>query len=432
MLNLSLDTVREQLSLLSEIEQRPLSYLEEKFRQGRLALPLNPRRPQTKLVGIGEGLSTKVNANLGTSRDRVNLDEELKKLAVAVEAGADTVMDLSTGGPLAEIRRRLLAACPLPFGTVPIYQALVETAERNQSIQEMDMERLFAIIEEQAADGVDFMTIHCGVTRQVLKQLEQSKRLMGIVSRGGSFLAKWMLHNQRENPLYEQFDRLLEIARKYQVVLSLGDGLRPGALADAGDSAQMTELVVLGELTSRAWEAGVQVIVEGPGHVPLHQVQSQIQWQKSLCHQAPFYVLGPLVSDIAPGYDHITAAIGGAIAAAAGADYLCYVTPSEHLGLPGPEEVKLGVIASKIAAHAADIAKGVPGAMQEDIAMSRARRCLDWEKQLELALDPVRARELLAKSNVIASGAKQPGSQETCSMCAEFCVLQEEHALKVD
>ncbi len=423
MLNLSPDTVREQLSVLSDLEQRPLDYLEEKFRQGRLVVPLNPRRSQTKVVGIGEGLSTKVNANLGTSRDRVNLDEELKKLAVAVEAGADTIMDLSTGGPLAEIRRQLLAACPLPFGTVPIYQALVETAEHNQSIQEMDMDRLFAIIEEQAADGVDFMTVHCGVTRQVLKQLEQSKRLMGIVSRGGSFLAKWMLHNQRENPLYEQFDRLLEIARKYQVVLSLGDGLRPGALADAGDSAQLAELIVLGELTKLAWEAGVQVIIEGPGHVPLHQVQSQIQWQKSLCHQAPFYVLGPLVTDIAPGYDHITAAIGGAIAAAAGADYLCYVTPSEHLGLPGPEEVKLGVVAAKIAAHAADIAKGVPGAMQQDIAMSRARRCLNWEEQLELALDASRARELLEKS---------PGSQETCSMCAEFCVLQGKHTLNAD
>lgn len=422
MTNLSLDPIREKLKSLSEIERRSVEYLTEKFTQGRLVIAANPVRPNTKITGIGEGLSTKINANLGTSRDRVDLDLELKKLEVAIEAGADTVMDLSTGGNLNDIRRQLLAACSIPFGTVPIYQALVETVSVKQSIRYLDAEKLFEVIEEQAADGVDFMTVHCGVTRKVLEHLDKNKRLMDIVSRGGSFLAEWMRMNNRENPLYEQFDRLLEIAKKYQVVLSLGDGLRPGALADAGDASQIAELRILGELTKIAWEAGVQIIIEGPGHVPIHQIKYNIELQKEICHGAPFYVLGPLVTDIAPGYDHITSAIGGALAASVGADYLCYVTPSEHLGLPGVEEVRQGVIASKIAAHAADIAKDVPGAMQRDIDISRARRNLDWDRQMQLAIDPVCASKLLERS---------PGSQETCSMCGEFCVLKEKKALSV-
>ncbi len=419
MSNLPLDLIRDKLLELSEIEQRPVAFLEEKFTKGSLVVAANPIRPNTRLIGIGEGLSTKINANLGTSKDRVDIGLELDKLEIAIKAGADTVMDLSTGGPLNEIRRELLAACTIPFGTVPIYQALVETVDSKKSVKDLDPEKLFEVIEEQAASGVDFMTVHCGVTRNVLAHLQKNKRLMDIVSRGGSFLASWILTNQRENPLYEQYDRLLDIARKYKIVLSLGDGLRPGALADASDPAQIAELIVLGELTKLAWEAGVQVIIEGPGHVPLNQIQSNVQWQKTLCHNAPFYVLGPLVTDIAPGYDHITSAIGGAIAASAGADYLCYVTPSEHLGLPGPDDVRQGVIASKIAAHAADIAKGVPGAIEKDIAMSKARRNLDWDKQLELALDPDTARKLLENS-------PGTGNKQTCSMCGDLCVLQDE------
>ncbi|MBI5788618.1 MAG: phosphomethylpyrimidine synthase ThiC [Candidatus Schekmanbacteria bacterium] len=410
------------LARLGEAEHRPLDYLKEKFSQGRIVISLNPKRPSTRITGIGEGLATKVNANIGTSGVRTDLSQEVKKLQAACDAGADTIMDLSTGGNLTAIRRHLLAECPIPFGTVPIYQVLVETINGQGSIKHMDPERLFDVIEEQAADGVDFMTLHCGVTRQVLEHLQKHQRVMGIVSRGGTFLAEWMLHNKQENPLYEQFDRLLKIAGKHKIVISLGDGLRPGALIDAGDQAQVAELEVLGELTKRSWEADVQVIVEGPGHVPLHQIQSSVQQQKAICHNAPFYVLGPLVTDIAPGYDHITSAIGGAVAGAAGADFLCYVTPSEHLGLPGVDEVRQGVTASRIAAHAADIAKGVPGAMDRDVAMSRARRSLNWDKQLELAIEPQRARTLLEKTH---------SNIQTCSMCGEFCVLKQEHSLAV-
>ena len=374
---------------------------------------LDPDR-SVKPVGIGRGLRTKINANIGTSRDHIDEEDELEKLQVAVDAGADTVMDLSTGGDLNRIRRRILEKSPVPVGTVPIYQAMVEAVEKNKTIKELDF--LFDIIEQHAVDGVDFVTVHCGVTRSVLEKLKKSRRLMNIVSRGGSFLAEWMLSNDRENPLYEQFDRLLEIAARHDLILSLGDGLRPGAIADATDAPQIEELMILGELTKIAWERGVQVIIEGPGHVPLNQIETNIRLQKKICQGAPFYVLGPLVTDLAPGYDHITGAIGGAIAAGAGADFLCYITPSEHLRLPTAADVQAGVIASRIAAHAADIAKGVPGARKQDDAMARARMALDWEEQIRLSLDPEKAKKIHQTNG--------ENKDETCTMCGEYCAIK--------
>lgn len=384
--------------------------------QGQVVIPgLKPSR-SVKAVGIGRGLRTKINANIGTSRDHIDEQEELVKLQVAVDAGADTIMDLSTGGDLTRMRRTILDQSPVPVGTVPIYQAIVKAVEQNKTIKTMSPDLLFDVIEEHAADGVDFVTVHCGVTRSVLEKLKSSKRLMSIISRGGTLLAEWMLLNNRENPLYEQFDRLLEIADRYDLILSLGDGLRPGALADATDAPQIEELMVLGELTQAAWEKGVQVIVEGPGHVPLHQIETNIRLQKEFCHGAPFYVLGPLVTDLAPGYDHISGAIGGALAASAGADFLCYLTPSEHLRLPSVEDVKVGVIASRIAAHAADIAKGIPGVRQQDDKMARARKALDWEEQIRLSFDPEKARRMHETSG--------KSKEETCTMCGEYCAIK--------
>src|SRR3989339_1566035 len=322
---------------------------------GSIVIPRNKNRALKKIVAIGRGLRTKVNANIGTSPEHVSLEEELSKLDAAIRAGADAVMDLSTGGNLAAIRRAILEKCPVCVGTVPIYQAACETVKKGMDVRQMDAEHLFAVIEEQAREGVDFMTVHCGVTRDVTAVLERQKRLVGIVSRGGALLARWIAANGKENPLYEQYDRLLEIAYRYDVTLSLGDGLRPGCLADANDGAQVAELSLLGELALRARRANVQVMIEGPGHMPLDEIQPHVVLAKRLGHNAPLYLLGPLVTDVAAGYDHITGAIGGAIAASAGADFLCYVTPAEHLSLPSVDDVYQGVIASRIAGHAADI-----------------------------------------------------------------------------
>lgn len=376
--------------------------------QGIIAVPFNPLHKNCKATGIGKGLRTKVNANIGTSVDYADSEEELKKLRAAIEAKADTVMDLSTGGNINAIRREILSVCSLPLGTVPIYQAALE--------DKMTVEGMFEVVEEQARDGVDFMTIHCGVTFESIGRLKKQPRLMEVVSRGGALMMKWILENKEENPFYKYFNRLLAISQKYDVTLSLGDGMRPGSIVDAGDQAQVQELVILGDLTKRAWEAGVQVIIEGPGHVPFDQIESQIKLQKEVCKGAPFYVLGPLPTDVAPGYDHITAAIGGTLAASAGADFLCYVTPTEHLGLPTPEDVREGVIASRIAAHCADIAKGIRGAKDWDREMSKARKELNWGKQIELSIDPAKARKIheLRKSN----------SVDVCSMCGEFCAMK--------
>lgn len=382
--------------------------------EGTIVLPANSHRQIKKPCAIGKGLRTKINANIGTSPDFNNIQTELEKLRVAEKYHSDTVMDLSTGGNISDVRRTILKESSIPLGTVPIYQAAVQSIEKHGSIVAMDVDDLFECIEEQVKDGVDFITVHCGITQGVVDRLRKQGRVTNVVSRGGAFLIGWMLYHQRENPLYEYYDRLLELAHAYDVTLSLGDGLRPGSLADATDRAQIEELVTLGELVDRARKAGVQAMVEGPGHVPLHQIVANVQMQKSLCKGAPFYVLGPLVTDVAAGYDHITAAIGGALAASAGADFLCYVTPSEHLGLPGIEEVREGVIASRIAAHAADLAKGVKGAWEWDREMSEARRSLDWEKQASLSLDPDKARKTHARLST---------SGESCSMCSEYCAM---------
>ena len=395
----------------------PAEKLRESVACGRSVVPRNRKRGEIRPVAIGEGLRVKINANVGTSRDRADIGVELEKMRVAVAAGADAVMDLSTGGPIDEIRRAILAECPVPVGTVPVYQAASDAASLRKSFVELSAGEFFDGILKQAEDGVDFMTVHCGVTRDALSRLVREGRRLDIVSRGGSLLAEWMAHNGLENPFFEQYDRLLEICREYDITLSLGDGLRPGCLADATDRAQVHELMTLGELTERAWARDVQVMIEGPGHVPLHQIAANVALQKRLCHGAPFYVLGPLVTDIAPGYDHITSAIGGAIAAWSGADFLCYVTPSEHLRLPTVEDVKTGVIASRIAAHAADVARGVPGAVDRDHRMADARRKLDWKAQIELSIDPDTARAM--------RGGSLPSVDEAvCTMCADLCAIK--------
>jgi phosphomethylpyrimidine synthase len=381
---------------------------------GEIVIPANVNHRNLIPCGIGKGLRTKVNANIGTSSDFCDLSTELKKLQTAIEFGADTVMDLSTGGDISAIRRALMRASTVPVGTVPIYQAGIEAIENRGAIVNMTVDEIFAVIEEHAKDGVDFVTVHCGVTQESLARLKKQGRKTDIVSRGGAFLIGWMLHNDKENPLYQYYDRLLDLALAYDFALSLGDGLRPGCLADATDRAQIQELIILGELVERAREAGVQAMVEGPGHLPLNQIATNVQLEKSLCRGAPFYVLGPLVTDVGAGYDHITGAIGGAIAAAAGADFLCYVTPTEHLCLPGVQDVKEGVIASRIAAHAGDIAKDIKGAQEWDEQMSRARKSLDWKTQAELSLDPELSRQIHAR--IPASGA-------TCSMCGKYCAM---------
>lgn len=358
-------------------------------------------------VGIGRGLLIKINSNIGTSMFNNDPAKELEKLAVSVRYGADTVMDLSTGGDIHAMRRTILKESRIPVGTVPVYEAIV----RCPDVAGLSEDDLLDSIRTHIQDGVDFITVHCGVTRSCIPLLE--KRIMGVVSRGGSFLIKWMLHHDRENPLFTRYDEILEMAREHDVCLSLGDGLRPGCLADATDAAQIEELKTLGRLAARARERGVQVMIEGPGHVPLHMIKENIELQKKYCDGAPFYVLGPLVTDCSPGYDHLTGAIGGALAATYGADFLCYLTPTEHLGLPELNDVIDGVIASKIAAHAADIARGIPGARDRDDAMSRARSNLDWEGMYAHAMNPERARAI----------RKQTGKdgEEVCTMCGDFC-----------
>ena len=409
----------KQAALMEGIEPGELS---TDIAQGLTVITRNIKH-DIRPLGIGRGLRTKINANIGTSKDRVSLDEEMQKLDVLIKYGADAVMDLSTGGPIKDIRRLLLGKSTIAVGTVPIYEAAAKAAENKGSISRMSIDELFSTIEEHAEDGVDFVTVHCGLTRKTIETLREDGRILDIVSRGGAFLVEWMIYNDRENPLYEYYDRLLEIAKKYDLTLSLGDGARPGCLADATDRTQIDELLTLGKLRDRAVEAGVQVIIEGPGHVPLNQVELNIKMQKEICKGAPFYVLGPLVTDIAMGYDHIAAAIGGAIAGAAGADFLCYVTPSEHIRLPNLEDVKEGVIASKIAAHAADIAKGIKGAIDIDIEMAKKRKALDWNGQIALSLDPERVKKW--RSEV------PPTESEVCSMCGEFCAIKTvENALK--
>ena len=409
--------ITEQMQIAAAAEGVPPEFIRAGLAAGNIVICHNIKHTNGIPLPVGTGLRTKINANIGSSSDDTDMQKELEKARIAVKYGADAIMDLSTGGPVDEIRRAIIAETSACIGSVPLYQAALDAVRvKKKAIVDMTVDDIFAGIVKHAEDGVDFITVHCGVTLGTVERMKNEGRIMDVVSRGGAFTIEWMKYNKRENPLFEHFDKLLEITKEYDMTLSLGDGFRPGCLADATDRAQIHELILLGELTQRAQDAGVQVMIEGPGHVPLNQIQTNIQLQKRLCHGAPFYVLGPLVTDIAPGYDHITCAIGGAIAAAAGADFLCYVTPSEHLRLPDVQDVRDGVIASRIAAHAADIAKGVKGAMDKDIAMARCRKKLDWEGQFALALDPDKARQFRADSPVSDHGA--------CTMCGEFCAYK--------
>ncbi|MGB2856810.1 MAG: phosphomethylpyrimidine synthase ThiC [Dehalococcoidia bacterium] len=408
-------TLSPQMRAVAEKEGIDPETVREMVAEGFVVIPANINHKRLEPCGIGKALRTKVNANIGTSSDYGDVNTELEKLQAAASAQADTVMDLSTGGDINAIRCAIIDSTSLPLGTVPLYQAGIEAINKWGSIVAMPVDHLFAAIQEQAEDGVDFMTVHCGVTLKAVSRLRQSPRVTDVVSRGGAFTIGWMLHNEQENPLYEFYDRLLDIARRYDVTLSLGDGLRPGSLADASDRPQIEELLTIGELVERSRAAGVQVMVEGPGHMPLDQIAANVQLEKLVCKGAPFYVLGPLVTDIGAGYDHITAAIGGAIAAAYGADYLCYVTPSEHLSLPDANDVREGVLATRLAAHAGDIVKGVKGALDWDLKMSLARKNLDWQEQIKLALDPGRATKARAQHDTSGSG---------CSMCGQYCAME--------
>jgi phosphomethylpyrimidine synthase len=410
-------TITKEMKEAALAESVSPEFIRDGLAAGNIIICHNIKHDNGRPLAVGKGLRTKINANIGSSADDLNIDKELEKARVAVKHGADAIMDLSTGGPVDEIRRAIIAETTACIGSVPIYQAALDAVRtKKKAIVDMTVDDIFEGIIKHAEDGVDFITVHCGVTRSTVERMRNEGRIMDVVSRGGAFTIEWMTYNRKENPLFEHFDRLLEITKAYDMTLSLGDGFRPGCLADATDRAQIHELILLGELTQRAQEFGVQVMIEGPGHMPLSQIEANIQLQKRLCHGAPFYVLGPLVTDIAPGYDHITSAIGGTIAAAAGADFLCYVTPSEHLRLPTVDDVREGVIASRIAGHAADIVKGVKGAMDKDIQMARCRKKLDWEGQFALALDPDKARRLRTESGVADHGA--------CTMCGEFCAYK--------
>ena len=403
----------KELLAVAKKEQMEPEKLVKLVAAGQVVIPANKCHTCLDPNGIGSSLRTKINVNLGTSRDLNDLDMELQKVNDAVAMGAESIMDLSSSGDTQKFRRKLTAECPAIIGTVPIYDAVVYY---HKPLREITSEEWLQIAEMHAKDGVDFLTIHVGINKNTAERFKKMKRLTNIVSRGGSIIFAWMEMTGQENPFYEHFDRLLDICQEYDVTLSLGDACRPGCLEDATDVSQLEELLTLGELTRRAWEKNVQVMIEGPGHMPLDQIAANMKIQQSVCKGAPFYVLGPLVTDVAPGYDHITAAIGGAIAASAGASFLCYVTPAEHLRLPNRDDVKEGIIASRIAAHAADIAKGIPGAKEWDRKMAQARARLDWEEQFSLAIDPEKARRYRAES--------KPEKEDTCSMCGNFCAVK--------
>ena len=407
--------ITPEMEDVSKNENIDINKLVKLIANGKVVIPKNINS-NVKACGIGEGLTTKINANIGSSSKIDDLDLEINKAKLAVEYGADAIMDLSTGSDLKLFRKKIMEAIDVIIGTVPIYEAGVVTLTKGNEIVDMDPDDIFKAIENQAREGVDFMTLHCGITKDLVSKLEKQKRMMGIVSRGGTFMASWIKHNDEENPLYKNYDYLLELSYEYDITLSLGDGLRPGCLADASDIPQIQELVNLGGLVKRAQDANVQVMVEGPGHMPLNQIKANMEIQKTICHGAPFYVLGPLVTDLAPGYDHITSAIGGAIAASSGANFLCYVTPAEHLSLPSLEDVKEGVIASKIAAEAADVAKGLPQVWTREREMAKARKEFDWEKQFDLAFDKSKPRKYRDKCEL--------DDDEMCAMCGEYCAIK--------
>ena len=405
--------VTEEMKKVAAKENIAVEELVKLIAKGQVIIPANKNHKCLDPNGIGDRLRTKINVNLGTSRDCMDLDMEMEKVNAAVELGAEAIMDLSSFGDTQKFRRKLTAECPATIGTVPIYDAVVYY---HKALKDITTQEWLDIVKMHAEDGVDFMTIHCGINKATAKRFRDNKRLMNIVSRGGSIIYAWMEMTGNENPFYEHYDEILDICREYDVTMSLGDACRPGCLEDASDISQIEELITLGELTRRAWEKDVQVMIEGPGHMPINQIQANMEIQKTICKGAPFYVLGPLVTDIAPGYDHITAAIGGAIAATYGASFLCYVTPAEHLRLPDLDDVKEGIIASRIAAHAADIAKGVPGAIDWDHKMDVARKKLDWEEMFKLAIDPDKARRYRESS--------KPEKEDTCSMCGIFCAVK--------
>lgn len=411
--------ITEEMAAVAEREHLPVELIRDELAAGRLVIPANIKHLELEPAAIGTVVTCKINANIGNSALSSGLDEELAKLRVCLKHGADTVMDLSTGTDIHAIRERIIRNSPVPIGTVPIYEAI----EGVEDPLDLTADDLLGVIEHQAQQGVDYMTVHVGVLREMMPSIKS--RITKIVSRGGALTAQWMLHHGKQNPLYERFDDLLEICQRYDVTLSLGDGLRPGCLHDASDEAQFAELRVLGELTKRAWAKDVQVMIEGPGHVPMDQIKRNMEMEQELCFGAPFYVLGPLVTDIAPGYDHITCAIGGALAGMWGASMICYVTPKEHLGLPDAEDVRIGIISAKIAAHAADIALGKPGARDRDDAMARARFDFDWEKQFELSLDPDRAREYRRQTLGLNC------ETDYCSMCGpKFCSMKLSHEIE--
>jgi len=408
--------ITEEVKKVAKNEGLDVEYIIDGIKNGFIVIPKNRKHKFSKICGIGKGLKTKVNANIGTSSDCCDIEYEIKKAKIAEETGADTIMDLSTGGDIDFIRKKIIENIDIPIGTVPIYQAAIKAAKEKKGIVNMTKDDIFNEIVKHAEDGVDFITVHCGVTLSTLERLKNEGRILDIVSRGGTMLTVWMLHNKKENPLYEYFDELLEIAREYDLTLSLGDGYRPGSIIDASDRSQFHELILLGELQQKALKAGVQVMIEGPGHIPINQIRMNIEIEKKLCHGAPFYVLGPVVTDIAPGYDHIVSAIGGAMAAYYGADFLCYVTPSEHLSLPTIEDVKEGVIASRIAAHTGDIGKGIKGSIDWDREMGEARKRLNWKKEFELSIDKEKAKSIRENRKSKVS--------DVCSMCGEYCAIK--------
>jgi phosphomethylpyrimidine synthase len=405
--------ITEQLRRVAEKEHRTVEELLPLVAAGQVVICANKRHKALDPSGVGSMLKTKINANLGISGDIKNYAEEVKKVELAVKMGADAIMDLSSHGNTLPFREQLIRECPAMIGTVPVYDAVIHY---QRDLSTLTAEDFINVVRLHAENGVDFATMHCGITRETLQQIKAGNRKMNIVSRGGSLLYAWMTMTGEENPFYEHFDEILDICREYDMTISLGDACRSGCLADGTDNCQITELIRLGELTQRAWKRDVQVIVEGPGHLAMDQIQANMKLEQTLCHGAPFYVLGPLVTDIAPGYDHITAAIGGAIAAASGAAFLCYVTPAEHLALPNIDEVRQGIVASQIAAHAADIAKGVPGARHQDDQMAAARQKLDWDAQWQYALDPETAQNLWEE--------RKPNDLDTCTMCGKFCAVR--------
>ena len=406
--------ITEEMKTVAHRENVTEEFILNSIVDGTIVIPKNVNH-DIKATGIGKGLKTKVNATVGTSTDIVDFDEEVLKAQVAVDAGADCLMELRIGGDLDDIRRRVLAMSPLPVGSVPVYQAAIESIRKNGAVIYMEEDDMFKTIEKQAKDGIDFMAIHCSVNVETLRRLKTQGRECGLVSRGGSFISSWMVENKLENPLYKNFDYILDIAKEYDVVLSLANAMRAGAIADSTDRAQVQELIVLGELVDRARAAGVQTMIEGPGHIPINEIPANVTIQKKLCRNVPFYMLGPLVCDIAPGYDHIVSAIGAAESAKAGADFICYVTPAEHLALPSPEDVKEGVISTRIGAYAGDMAKGIHNG-EKDLAMARARKALDWQAQYDAAIAPDVAKAKRAN--------RPPSDDDACTMCGDYCAIK--------